>query len=104
MFDGGGGSNNPRPSLLNLRPRLARGFVSIGQVPTPVSIALHYLIGLRSGRLGRSGQRACSSQTDKRRADPPEQLSPPADAAWKSRYWLDTSEMCRRARRFSLLP
>ena len=47
--DGGGYSNNPRVSLMNMRPAFSRTAVSVGQSPARVSVRLLYVRGLSVG-------------------------------------------------------
>ena len=47
--DGGGYSNNPRVSLMNMRPAFARTAVSVGQSPAKVDVRLLYVRGLAVG-------------------------------------------------------
>ena len=47
--DGGGYSNNPRVSLMNMRPPFARTAVSVGQSPAKVDVRLLYVRGLSVG-------------------------------------------------------
>ena len=47
--DGGGYSNNPRVSLMNMRPAFARTAVSVGQSPAKVDVRLLYVRGLSVG-------------------------------------------------------
>ena len=47
--DGGGYSNNPRVSIMNLRPPFARTAVSVGQSPAKVDVRLLYVRGLSVG-------------------------------------------------------
>ncbi|MCY7397383.1 MAG: DUF2141 domain-containing protein [Sphingomonas bacterium] len=47
--DGGGYSNNPRVSLMNMRPPFARTAVSVGQSPARVDVRLLYVSGLSVG-------------------------------------------------------
>ena len=47
--DGGGYSNNPRVSLLNMRPPFARTAVTVGQSPARVDVRLLYVRGLSVG-------------------------------------------------------
>ena len=47
--DGGGYSNNPPVSLVNLRPPFARTAVSVGQRPARVDVRLLYVRGLSVG-------------------------------------------------------
>ena len=47
--DGGGYSNNPRVSLMNMRPAFVRTAVSVGQSPAKVDVRLLYVRGLSVG-------------------------------------------------------
>ena len=47
--DGGGYSNNPRVSLMNMRPAFARTAVDVGQSPAKVDVRLLYVRGLAIG-------------------------------------------------------
>lgn len=47
--DGGGYSNNPRVSLMNMRPPFARTAVSVGEKPARVDVRLLYVRGLSVG-------------------------------------------------------
>ncbi len=47
--DGGGYSNNPRVSLMNMRPAFARTAVSVGRSPTRTEVHLLYVHGLSVG-------------------------------------------------------
>jgi uncharacterized protein (DUF2141 family) len=47
--DGGGYSNNPRVSLMNMRPAFGRTAVSVGQSPAKVDVRLLYVRGLSVG-------------------------------------------------------
>ena len=47
--DGGGYSNNPKVSLVNMRPPFARTAVSVGQSPARVDVRLLYVRGLSVG-------------------------------------------------------
>jgi len=47
--DGGGYSNNPRVSLMNMRPAFARTAVEVGQSPARVDVRLLYVRGLAIG-------------------------------------------------------
>ncbi len=47
--DGGGYSNNPRVSLINMRPPFARTAVEVGQRPARVDVQLLYVSGLSVG-------------------------------------------------------
>lgn len=47
--DGGGYSNNPPVSLLNMRPPFARAAVNVGRTPARVDVRLLYIHGLSVG-------------------------------------------------------
>ncbi len=47
--DGGGYSNNPRVSIMNMRPVFASTAVSVGQSPTRIAVRLLYVKGLSVG-------------------------------------------------------
>lgn len=47
--DGGGYSNNPQVSLINMRPPFARTAVSVGKSPARVDVRLLYIRGLSVG-------------------------------------------------------
>ena len=47
--DGGGYSNNPRVSLMNMRPAFGRTAVSVGRSPAKVDVRLLYVRGLSVG-------------------------------------------------------
>ena len=47
--DGGGYSNNPRVSLIDMRPAFSRTAVSVGTAPARVSVRLLYIKGLSVG-------------------------------------------------------
>jgi uncharacterized protein (DUF2141 family) len=48
-YDGGGYSNNPRVSLVNMRPAFARTAVTVGHGPARVDVRLMYVHGLTVG-------------------------------------------------------
>jgi uncharacterized protein (DUF2141 family) len=48
-YDGGGYSNNPRVSLINMRPAFARTAVTVGRSPARVDVRLLYVHGLTVG-------------------------------------------------------
>ena len=48
-YDGGGYSNNPKVSLINMRPAFARTAVTVGQSPARVNVRLLYIHGLSVG-------------------------------------------------------
>jgi uncharacterized protein (DUF2141 family) len=48
-FDGGGYSNNPRVSLVNMRPAFSRTAVTVGRSPARVDVRLLYVHGLTVG-------------------------------------------------------
>jgi len=47
--DGGGYSNNPSVSLINMRPAFGRTAVTVGQSPARVNVRLLYVNGLSVG-------------------------------------------------------
>jgi len=48
-YDGGGYSNNPSVSLVNMRPPFARTAVTVGHSPARVNVRLLYIHGLSVG-------------------------------------------------------
>jgi uncharacterized protein (DUF2141 family) len=51
--DGGGFSNNPRLSLMNLKPNHKAAAISVGNGVKPLSIVLNYRRGLSIAPIGR---------------------------------------------------